>query len=79
MYAVNVFCKCGIVAVGLRHPLKNGKTAEKGCRFAQNRIKRQGFRTPYPRTVKRRRCEQDAKGAAFPTGVYIDVHEQGKT
>jgi len=25
------------------------------------------------------RCKQDKANAAFPTGVYIDVHEQGKT
>ena len=29
--------------------------------------------------VKRRRCEQDEKGAALPTEVYIDVRAQGKT
>ncbi|MBQ8429628.1 MAG: hypothetical protein IJX30_05990 [Clostridia bacterium] len=29
--------------------------------------------------VKRRRCEQFKKGADLPTGVYINVHEQGET
>ena len=24
-------------------------------------------------------CKQGAENAAFPTGVYISVHEQGKT
>ena len=31
------------------------------------------------RMVKRRSCKQFKEGAALPTGVYIDVHEQGKT
>ena len=29
--------------------------------------------------VLRCSCKQDAKDADLPTGVYIDVHEQGKT
>ena len=31
------------------------------------------------RFFKTQRCEQGKKSAAFPTGVYFAVNEQGKT
>ena len=43
------------------------------------RSRNEVLRRKYVFYGKTRRYKQDEEGAAFPTGVYIDVHDRGKT
>ena len=80
-------CFRGIISANLR--LK-GKTAELRAESLRRQILRLFARfsskpssvwvTRYSfEKVKRRSCKQFKEGAALPTEVYTDVHEQGKT